>query len=164
MITLKESLLDDIETTMSNSVKDVAIIDMIFDKDINRRRKGFEELRLLVESYRPKRHNSTNKMKNSDSYFVEFTYQFKIENGLARDICDYMSHIQVFKRTLLSYKTVCINASDDNWSNRIYTLMTTWNYHRQNFNPKASNVKLYEVPKELNGLFERIQMEAEKHK
>lgn len=37
MKTLKESLLDDIDTTM-NTDANVVIIDMLFNKDINKRR------------------------------------------------------------------------------------------------------------------------------
>ena len=160
---LIESILDDIDTSMTNGVNDV-IIDIIFDKDLNKRRQGFEQLRLLVESYRPKRYNTTNKMKNSDSYFIEFTFPLKIENGLARDICDYISYIQVCKRTGLSYKTVCIGASDGRFGGKIDVHEDNWSYTQPNFNPKSKNIKLYEVPEELNDLFRKIQMEAEKHR
>ena len=43
-----ESILDNVENTMANGVND-AIIDMIFSKDIYKRRKGFETLLSLVE-------------------------------------------------------------------------------------------------------------------
>lgn len=158
-----ESILDDVETAMDNGTNDI-IIDMIFNKDLNKRRQGFDQLRLLVESYHPKRHMTTTKMKNSDSYFIEFTRPLKIENGLAIDICNCISYIQICKRTESYYRTVCINASEGSWGDKINVYETNWNYTRANLNPKASNTKLYEVPEELNNLFEQIQMEAYKHK
>ena len=163
MKTLKESLLSDIDITLARGEHDV-ILSRLFGANLQQRREAFNDLRLLVESYRPKHHNTTAKMKNSDSYFVEFTWPLKIENGLARDICDWISYIQICKRTGLSYRTVCINASEDRWGDRIAVFELKWDYTRANFNPKASNTKLYEVPEELNSLFERIQMEAYNHK
>lgn len=163
MKTLKESLLDDIETTMNNGVNAV-IIDTLFDKDINKRRKGFEQLLSIVETSHPKEHKTTAKIKNSDSYFVEFTRPLKIENGLARDICDWISYIQICKRTGLDYRTACINASEGSWGDKINVYEMNWNYTRANLNPKASNTKLYEVPEELNDLFRQIQMEAYNHR
>ena len=158
-----ESILDDIETTMTNGTNAI-IIDMIFDKDLNRRCKGFEQLLSMVESYHPKEHKTTAKMKNSDSYFVEFYWPIKVEDGeLTNKILDHIIYIQVFKQTLFSYKTAGISAAED-WNGKINVVMTTWKYAQQNLNPKAKNTKLYEVPEELNGLFEQIQMEAEKRR
>ena len=140
-----------------------AIIDMIFNKDLNKRRKGFEQLLSMVESYHPKEHKTTAKMKNSDSYFVEFTYPLGVQNGEATEILDWISYIQICKRTGLDHRTVCINASDGSWGDRIACFDVKWNYIQSNFNTKAKNTKLYEVPEELNVLFERIQMEAYKN-
>lgn len=158
-----ESILDDIETTMANGANDV-IIDMLFSKDIYKRRKGFDALLSLVESHHPKRHTTTAKIKNSDSYFVEFTRPLKIENGLARDICDWIGYIQICKRTGLDYRTACINASEGSWGDKINVYEMNWTFTRANLNPKASNTKLYEVPEELNDLFRQIQMEAYNHR
>lgn len=158
-----ESILDDIETTMANGTND-AIIDMIFNKDLNKRRKGFEQLLSMVESYRSKEHKSTAKMKNSDSYFVEFTHPLGIQNGEATEILDEISYIQICKRMGSIYRTVCINASDETWGNRISIFDLKWNYTQPNFNPKAGNTKLYEVPEELNDLFSQIHAEAYYHK
>ena len=136
-----ESILDDIETTMNNGVNNI-IIDMIFNKDLNKRRKGFEQLLSMVESYRPKEHKTTAKMKNSDSYFVEFTRPLGIQNGEATEILDWISYIQICKRTESSYRTTCINASDEAWGDRITIFDLKWNYTQLNFNPKAKNTKI----------------------
>lgn len=153
-----ESILDDIETSMNSGVNNI-IIDMIFNKDINKKRQGFKQLLSLVESYHPKRHKTTAKMKDSDSYFVEFTRPIKIENGeLTNEILDWIGYIQICKRIGSDYRTIYFNASDTRRFD--YTHVINWNYTRLNFNPKAGNTKLYEVPEELNGLFERIEKEA----
>ena len=103
-------------------------------------------------------------MKNSDSYFIEFVWPIGIQNGEATEILDYISYIQVCKRTGLDYRTACINASEGSWGDKINVYETNWNYTRANLNAKASNTKLYEVPEELNGLFRKIQMEAYNHR
>jgi hypothetical protein len=158
-----ESILGDIETAMSNGVNDV-IIDMIFDKDLNKRRQCFEQLLSSVESYHPKEHKTTSKMKNSDSYFVEFVWPIGSQNGESTEILDWISYIQICKRTGLSYRTVCIGALDIKFGNKIDIYEMNWNNTQPNFTPKAKNTKLYEVPEELNDLFKRIQMEAYKHR
>lgn len=162
MKTLKESLLDDIDTTMNSGTNGI-IVDMLFDKDLNKRRQGFEQLLSKVESYRPKEHKTTAKMKSSDSYFVEFTRPIKVEDGeLTNEILDWISYIQICKRMGLDYITVCINASDDRFGDQIVVFETKWHYAQANFNPKAGNTKLYEVPEELNDLFRQIQAESYK--
>lgn len=163
MKTLKESLLDNIDTTMNSGTNGI-IIDMLFDKDLNKRRQYFEQLLSKVESYHPKEHKTTAKMKNSDSYFVEFTRPIKIENGEANEILDWIGYIQICKRIGLSYITVGINATGSRFGDKIDVYETNWRYTQPNFNPKAKNTVLYEVPEELNGLFRQIQMEAYKHR
>lgn len=161
MKTLYESLLDDIDTTMNNDTNGI-IIDMLFDKDLNKRQQCFEQLLSMVESYRPKEHKTTAKMKNSDSYFVEFTRPLGIQNGEATEILDEISYIQICKRMGSIYRTVRINSTDVRPVDATYEL--NWRYTQLNFNPKAGNTKLYEVPEELNDLFSQIHAEAYYHK
>lgn len=136
----------------------------MFSKDIQQRRKAFDELCLMVESYHPKQHKTTAKMKNSDSYFVEFTYPLSIQNGEATEICDWISYIQICKRIGSFYRTVCINTSRNRWGDKISVYELSWRHTQPNFNPKASNTKLYEVPEELNELFGQIQMKASNYR
>lgn len=162
-----ESILDDIDVQMNRGANDV-IIDMIFSKDLNKRRKGFEQLLSLVESYRPKEHKTTSKMKSSDSYFVEFSRPIKIEDGeLTNQILDYISYMQVCKQIGSEYRTVIIDAADDRYAthnNFVHIFELSWRGTQPNFNPKALNTKLYEVPEELNELFRQIQMDAYNHR
>lgn len=163
MKTLYEGILADMEDTLDRGAYDV-ILSQLFSNDIQQRRKAFDDLRIMVESYHPKQHKTTAKMKNSDSYFVEFVWPLGIQNGDANEILDYITYMQVCKRKGLSYTTSYINASDRKFGYKIYVHELNWNYTQPNFNPKAFNVKLYEVPEELNDLFKRIQMEAYNHR
>lgn len=162
MKTLYESILSDIDTTLARGEYDV-ILTRLFDDNLQQRREAFDDLCLMVESYHPKQHKTTVKMKNSDSYFVEFTSPFGVQDSKINVILDWISHIQIFKRTGSSYRTVCISALDSGFGNKISVYELSWRHTQLNFDPKASNTKLYEVPEELNSLFERIQMEAYKH-
>lgn len=159
MKTLYESILD----TDKNYDNDI-LINLLFSKDIQQRRKAFESLLSIIKSYYPKHLSYTRWMKNSDSYFVEFTYPIKVENGEATEILDWISYIQICKRIGSSYRTVCINASEDRWGDKITVHELSWRHTQPNFNPQATNSELYEVPEELNELFKQIQMEAPKHK
>jgi hypothetical protein len=147
------------EDTLAHG-EDDALLSMLFSKNLEHRRKAFDVLLSMVESYRPKRHKTTAKMKNSDSYFVEFVYPFGVQNGEATEILDYITYIQICKRNELSYTTACISASENKFGDKIYIYELSWRHTQPSFNPKASNVKLYEVPEELNQLFKRIQREA----
>lgn len=118
----------------------------------------------MVESYHPKEHKTTAKMKSSDNYFVEFTWPLEIRNGEATEILDYITYMQICKRKGLSYITTYINASENRFGDEINCVEEDWRHAQPNFNPKASNVKLYEVPEKLNGLFKQIQMEAYNHR
>jgi hypothetical protein len=159
MKTLYESILD----TEKDYDSDI-LIKSLFSKDLQQRRRGFDNLLLMVESHRSKQHKNTAKMKNSDNYFIEFVQPIKIENGDATEILDWISYIQICKRIGLSYRTVCIGASDDKFGGKIDVYENNWSYTQPNFTPKAKNTKLYEVPEELNNLFRQIQSEAYKHR
>ena len=78
-----------------------------------------------------------------------------------------MSYIQVCKRIDMEYLTTTIDAADDRYAthnNFVHIFELSWHYTHQNFSSNAKNVKLYEVPEELNDLFRQIQVEAYKHR
>lgn len=155
-----ESLLD---TEKDYDVNDM-LIGILFDKNIQRRRDAFSTLLKMVESYSPKQHMTTAKMKNSDSYFVEFTYPIKVVNGEATaEVLDWISYIQICKKIDEKYITIYINADEDRFG-KVFRYELSWRHTQPYFNPKSSNSKLYEVPEELNELFEQIQKKASNHK
>lgn len=161
MKTLYESILDT-EKDYDNDV----LISMLFSKDIQLRSKAFNSLLLMIESYHPKQYKTTAKMKNSDSYFIQFSKQFKIENGeVTGELMPHISYIDICKRTdSHDYRTTFINALDNRFNLNISDYVDRWQYIRFKFNPQSNGCTLYEVPEELNELFRQIQMKAYKYK
>ena len=160
MKTLYESLLD-IDQNHDNDI----LINLLFSKDIQQRRDAFSTLLKMIESYRPRQHKTVAKMKNSDSYFVQFTRPIKVENGEAtNEVLDWISDVIICKQNESLYKNIVIGAYSDGWGSKISAYELSWRHTQQHLNPKASNTKLYEVPKELNELFKQIQIEASNHK
>lgn len=161
MKTLYESILD----TDKNYDNDI-LINLLFSKDIQRRRDAFSALLKMVESYHPKQQMTTAKMKNSDSYFIQFSKSYEIKDGDATaTLMPYFSYIYICKRTgPYGYRTTFINASDEQSGRNINDYIERWQYTRSNFSPQSKACILYEVPEELNSLFEQIQLEASNHK
>lgn len=161
MKTLYESILD-VDKNHDNDI----LISLLFSKDIQLRSKAFENLLNLITSYNAKQYKTTAKMKNSDSYFIQFSKQFKIENGeVTGELMPHISYIDICKRTgPHDYRTTFINAMDNRFNLNISDYVDRWQYIRFKFNPQSNGCTLYEVPEELNSLFERIQTEASKHK
>lgn len=162
MRTLYESLLD---TEKDYDVNDM-LINMLFDKNIQRRRDAFSVLLKMVESYHPKQHMTTAKMKSSDSYFIQFSRSFKVENGESTgELMSYISYIDICKQTgPYGYRVTFINASDERFGREINDYIERWQYIRPNFTLQSNGCTLYEVPEELNGLFKQIQTEARNRK
>lgn len=95
MKTLYESILD-VDKDWDNDL----LINLLFSKDIQQRRDAFESLLNLITSYGTKQQKTTTKMKNSDSYFIQFTKSFKVKNGeVVDELMDYISYIYICKRT-----------------------------------------------------------------
>ena len=157
-----ESLLD---TEKDYDVNDM-LIGMLFDKNIQRRRDAFSTLQKMIESYRPKQLTTTAKMKSSDSYFIQFSKSYEIKDGdITSTLMPYFSYIHICKQTgPYGYRTTFINASDEHSGLNINDYVERWQYTRSNFNPQSKGNILYEVPEELNELFEQIQKEASNHK
>lgn len=157
---VSESLLDD-EDEIFDKGKCSGLISRIFSKDLDERREAFSDLESLIESHNPKQHKNTAKMKSSYSYFIEFGRPIKVENGEStNEVLDWISDITICKQNESLYKIITIGAYNDTWGGKISAYEVSWRHAQPNFNPKASNTKLYEVSEELNDLFKQIQMEA----
>lgn len=160
MKSLKESILDDIEITMNKGQHDV-IIDMLFDKDDLTRQNGINILYKTVIDTNPKRIVSANRIKISDKYFIHFSdirigqHNDKRINNIillkhnVDDNCIVLSIIGIgrasFYRPIVAYKE-----DIKNWNR---TLRSTL---------KSKDGELYEVPEELNSLFEQMEKETNK--
>ena len=159
-----ESLLDD-EDEIFDKGKYSGLVNLIFSKNLNERRKAFSDLESLIESHNPKQHKNTAKMKSSYSYFIEFGRPIKVEDGEAtNEVLDWISDITICKQNESLYKIITIGAYNYTWGRKISAYEVSWRRAQPNFNPKASNTKLYEVPEELNDLFEMIQAKAHNYK
>lgn len=159
-----ESLLDS-EDEIFDKGKYSGLVNRIFSKNLNERRKAFSDLESLIESHNPKQHKNTAKMKNSYSYFIEFGRPIKVEDGEAtNEVLDWISDITICKQNESLYKIITIGAYNYTWGGKISACEVSWRHAQPNFNPKASNTKLYEVPEELNDLFEMIQAKAHNYK
>lgn len=161
MKTLYESLLGDIETTMNKGQHDL-LIDLLFDKNDSIRQNGIEILYKTVIETNPKQITSTNKIKTSDKYFIHFSdirigqHDNKRINNIillkhnVDDMCIVLSIIGIgrasFYRPIIAYKE-----DIKNWNR---TLRSTL---------KSKDGELYEVPEELNNLFEQMEKETNKH-
>lgn len=163
--TIQESLLSDIDTTLARGEYDV-ILNGLFSNNIQQRRDAFENLLNLITSHDAKQQKTTAKMKSSDSYFIQFSKSFKVKNGeVVDELMHYISYIYICKRSWpYGYRTTFINASDDQFGRNINDWIERWQYTKGLFKPQSKGCMLYEVPEELNGLFEQIQTEASKHK
>lgn len=163
--TIQESLLSDIDTTLARGAYDI-MLNNLFSDNIQQRRGAFEDLLSLITSYNTKQQKTTAKMKNSDSYFVQFSKSYKVKDGEVSDeLMHYISYIDICKRSgPYGYKITHINASDEQFGRNINDWIERWQYARSVFKPQFKGCVLYEVPEELNELFERIQREAFKHK
>ena len=161
MKTLYESILD-VDKDYDNDL----LISMLFNKDIQLRREAFSTLLKMIESHRPKQHMSTAKMKNSDSFFIQFSKSYEIKDKEATaTLMPYFSYIYICKQTgPYGYRTTFINASDEHFGRNIDDYVERWQYTRSNFTPQSKACVLYEVPEELNELFKQIQIEASNHK
>lgn len=160
MKTLKESLLDDIETSMNKGQHSV-LIDLLFDKDDSTRQSGIEILYKIVIETNPKQIASTNKIKMSDKYFIHFS---DIRIGSHDD--KRINNINLLKRNNDNYAILSIIGIGRASFYRPITAYTenleNWNRIRSIVMPK--DAELYEVPEVLNDLFRKIQMEAYKHR
>lgn len=155
-----ESLLDD-EDEIFDKGKYSGLINRIFSKNLDERRSAFRDLESLIESHNSKQYKNTAKLKNSYSYFIEFTRPIKVENGEAtNEVLDWISDVIICKQNESLYKNIVIGAYNDGWGGKISAYELSWRHTQQHLNPKASNTKLYEVPEELNDLFKMIQAEA----
>lgn len=165
MKSLYESILDDIDVTLARGEAD-SVLGKIFSNNIQERRMAFANLLTLVKNYNAKQHNTTAKMKSSDSYFVQFSKSYEIKDGDATaTLMPYFSYIYICKQTgPYGYRTTFINASDELYGRNINDYIERWQYTRSNFTPQSKANVLYEVPEELNSLFEQIQKEASKYK
>lgn len=159
MITLYESILGDIETTINKGQHDI-LIDLLFDNDDSTRQSGIEILYKTVIETNPKRIASTNKIKTSDKYFIHFS---DIRIGSHNDTV--INNIILLKRNDDNYTLLLIIGIGRSTS---YKPIIAYNDALKNWNSvrsmiKPENGELYEVPDALTDVMIKLMNEANKY-
>lgn len=159
MITLYESILGDIETTINKGQHDI-LIDLLFDNDDSTRQSGIEILYKTVIETNPKRIASTNKIKTSDKYYIHFS---DIRIGSHNDTV--INNIILLKRNDDNYTLLLIIGIGRSTS---YKPIIAYNDALKNWNSvrsmiKPENGELYEVPDALTDVMIKLMNEANKY-
>lgn len=146
MKSLYEGILADMETNIAKGDNNV-IIKLLFDTDATHRQIAIEDLKKLVESYKPKQIKQMAKLKDYNGYFVEFSIN---EPG--------KEHKTNYDAIQISYKqnACCYNLNVFGWYSRkpYWIARLDWKQLKSEYNPKRNLV--YEVPYELTTLFDVI--------
>ena len=115
--------IDDVDT----------VIDFLTSKGTERRQIAIDTIREEVINYGCERMTATNKIKNSESYFIQFSKIY-----LHSENPDSLMMLR--KRMYDNYYTVIINADDNLYNHRIIGLTEPWNKTQPNLAPKTEEI------------------------
>lgn len=142
MKNLKDIILEKLKVTKHEiqelDIDDVdTVIDYLTSDDIARRQIAIDAIREEVINYGCERMTSTNKIKSSGSYFIQFSKIY-----LRSEKPDSLLLLRKYKYD--DYYTIIINADDNVYNHRITTLMEPWNRTQPNLSPKTAEI--YQIP------------------
>lgn len=148
-----KTLYDIYESIFDNDTEkkldDLVLVNNLYAEDEIVREKAILTFKEKVEKYNPRRHKSTNTIKNSDGYVVEFGDSWLESSG--RSGINYMI---VTTRIGSNWWTVMCNSNVDKWTPKPVNHWTdSWNNTRSNLNPKQF---IYDVPEDLVPLFKSL--------
>ena len=110
-----------------------AVIDFLISNSTERRQIAIDTIREEVINFGCERMTATNKIKNSESYFIQFSKIYlRSENP--------DSLMMLRKRMYDNYYTVIINADDNLYNHRIIGLTEPWNRTQPNLAPKTEEI------------------------
>ena len=138
MKNLKDIILEKLKVTKHDTSKldidDVdTVIDYLTSDDTARRQIAIDAIREEVINYGCERMTTTNKIKSSGSYFIQFSKIYlRSENP--------DSLMMLRKRMYDNYYTVIINADDNLYNHRIIGLTEPWNRTQPNLAPKTEEI------------------------
>lgn len=140
MKNLKDIILEKLKVTKHDTPKlDIddadAVIDFLISDDIKRRQIAIDTIREEVINFGCERMTATNKIKNSGSYFIQFS---KIYKYLSSENPDSLMMLR--KHMYDDYYTVTINADDNVYNKRITTYLEPWNRTQPNLSPKTEEI------------------------
>jgi hypothetical protein len=147
-----EGIFSDVDTVLVDG-DTYLMVDMLFNDDATCRQVAIEDLKKLVESYKPKQIKWMAKLKNYNGYFIEFSIN---EPGTGK------IHKTKYDAILVTNKqnTNCYNLDVYGWYTKVPYWFNCWSWKltKTEYRPKQNLV--YEVPRELTALFDAI---FEKH-
>ncbi len=142
MKNLKDIILEKLKVTKHKTpeldIDDVdTVIDFLTGDDIERRQIAIDTIREEVISCGCQRMTSTNKIKNSGSYFMEFS-----KLHLNSEKPDRL--LMLRKYPYDDYYTIGINADDNIYNKRIVSILDSWNRIQPGLAPKTAEI--YQIP------------------
>ena len=141
MKNLKDIILEKLNVTKHDTpeldIDDVdTVIDYLTGDDIERRQIAIDTIREEVISCGCQRMMSTNKIKHSRSYFMEFS-----KLHLSSEKPDRL--LMLCQRAYGDYYAIAINADDNVYNKRISSILDTWNRIQPNLAPKTA--EMYQI-------------------
>ena len=138
MKNLKDIILEKLKVTKHDlpglDIDDAdTVIDFLISNSTERRQIAIDTIREEVINFGCERMTATNKIKNSESYFIQFSKIYlRSENP--------DSLMMLRKRMYDNYYTVIINADDNLYNHRIIGLTEPWNRTQPNLAPKTEEI------------------------
>ena len=140
---IEESLLD---SELVNNVDNKSIIDGLFSEDKTMVKKVIDELKNMVVTSGAKQIKTTNKIKSSNNFFIQFpTYE--------RQTYDMI----LLKRYGSNWYVVCVSIND---RRMVDFRVGGWNFIQPNISPK--DALMYMVPDSMNELCKDIMHSVQK--
>ena len=142
MKNLKDIILEKLKVTKHDTpeldIDDVdTVIDFLTGDDTARRQIAIDAIREEVINYGCQRMMTTNKIKSSGSYFIQFSKIY-----LRSEKPDSLMLLRKYKYD--DYYTIVINADDNVYNKRIVTSLEPWKRIQPNLAPKSQAI--YQIP------------------
>ena len=142
MKNLKDIILEKLKVTKHETpeldIDDVdTVIDFLTSKGTERRQIAIDTIREEVINYGCERMTTTNKIKSSGSYFIQFSKIY-----LRSENPDSLMVLRKYKYD--DYYTIVINADDNVYNKRIVTYLEPWKRTQPNLSPKTAEI--YQIP------------------
>ena len=138
MKNLKDIILEKLKVTKHDTpeldIDDVdTVIDYLTSDDTARRQIAIDAIREEVINYGCERMTTTNKIKSSGSYFIQFSKIY-----LRSEKPDSLMVLRKYKYD--DYYTIVINADDNVYNKRIVTYLEPWKRTQPNLSPKTAEI------------------------
>ena len=142
MKNLKDIILEKLKVTKHDTpeldIDDVdTVIDFLTCDDTARRQIAIDAIREEVIRYGCQHMMTTNKIKSSGSYFMQFSKIY-----LRSEKPDSLMLLRKYKYD--DYYTIVINADDNVYNKRIATYLEPWKRTQPNLYPKTAEI--YKIP------------------